>query len=87
MDLTIPASVRAELHRELQAAMRFEGPVGDAAHALASELTLPFAKADGHVLPPIGPHSLVAQDPLEPELAPGITLSDSCTLSGEARGD
>jgi len=80
MNLTIPLSLsneHDELRRELQLAMRVEGPVGEDARAVASELSLHFAKEDEHVLAPLGLLAEVASGRVAPEMTAAIAMADS----------
>ena len=80
VNLTIPLSLsdeHDELRSELQLAMRVDGPVGEAARAVASELSLHFAKEDEHVLAPLGLLAEVAQGKVTPEMVAAIAMADS----------
>jgi len=80
MNLTIPLSLsdeHDELRSELQLAMRVDAPIGEAARAVASELSLHFAKEDEHVLAPLGLLAEVAQGKVAPEMAAAIATADN----------
>ena len=57
MDVTIPASLKAEhdeLHHELAAATKAPGPVGEAARTVATLLHPHFVDEEAFALPPLG---------------------------------
>ena len=79
MELAAPASLRTEhdeLHRELAAATKLTGPVGEAARIVAKLLHPHFIDEEAFALPPLGLLAAVARgEPIE-KPAPVVAMTD-----------
>ncbi len=78
MDLIVPASLRMEheeLHRELAAATKLPGPVGEAARAAAKVLHPHFVDEEAFALPPLGLLAPLAEGERISQAAPAIAMA------------
>ena len=79
MDITIPASLTSEhdeLHRELAAATKAPGPVGEAARAVVKVLHPHFVDEEAFALPPLGLLAKLARGEQIREAASVIAMTD-----------
>ena len=79
MDATIPASLKSEhdeLHRDLAAATKAPGPVGEAARAVAKLLHPHFVDEEAFALPPLGLLAKLARGEHITEAASVMALTD-----------
>jgi Hemerythrin HHE cation binding domain len=79
MDVTIPASLKAEhdeLHRELAAATKAAGPVGEAARAVAKLLHPHFVDEEAFALPPLGLLAKLARGERITDAAPVMAMTE-----------
>lgn len=79
MEFRIPVPLKAEhdqLHRELVAATKAPGRVGEAARAVAGLLHPHFVKEEEFALPPLGLLSTLARGEVVPGMEPVTAMTD-----------